>query len=70
MALPKHTGPGALTRKECGYTAPSHEELMKELEYITEEMGGTVEHLHTGDHSGRTSRKIVIEYDIKEKEKN
>ena len=27
MALPKHTGPGALTRKECGYTAPSREEL-------------------------------------------
>ena len=70
MPLPKSNGPGALTRKEFGYTAPSHEELIKELEYITEEMGGTVEHLYTGDHSGRTSRKIVIEYDIKEKEKN
>ena len=43
MVLPKHTGPGALTRKECGYTAPSHEELMKEIKYITKEMGGTLE---------------------------
>ena len=42
MALPKHTGPGALTRKECGYTAPSREELIKELEYIASEMDGTL----------------------------
>ena len=42
MALPKHTGPGALTRKECGYTAPNREQLMEELEYITLEMGGTL----------------------------
>ena len=42
MALPKHTGPGALTRKECGYTAPSHEQLIEELEYISLEMGGTL----------------------------
>ena len=42
MALPKHTGPGALTRKEGGYTGPSREELMKELEYIAEELGGTL----------------------------
>ena len=67
MALPKHTGPGALTRKECGYTAPSHEELMKEMEYITEEMGGTMTKLITSNSTGRTSKKIVIEYDIKEK---
>ena len=67
MALPKHTGPGALTRKLFGYTPPSHEQLIEELEYITEEMGGSIEYLYTGDHSGRTSSKIVIEYDIKEK---
>ena len=67
MALPKHIGPGALTRKECGYTAPSHEELMKEMEYITEEMGGTMTKLITSNSTGRTSKKIVIEYDIKEK---
>ena len=53
MALPKHTGPGALTRKECGYTAPSHEELMKEIKYITEEMGGTLT---------VKPNKIVIDY--------
>jgi len=53
MALPKHSGPGALTRKLFGYTAPSHEELMKELEYITEEMGGTLTF---------KPNKIIIDY--------
>tara|TARA_B100001113_G_scaffold324838_1_gene296704 strand:- start:350 stop:520 length:171 start_codon:yes stop_codon:yes gene_type:complete len=42
MALPKHSGPGALTRKMFGYTAPSREQLIEELEYITIEMGGTM----------------------------
>mgnify|MGYP003133279970 FL=1 len=69
MALPKHTGPGALTRKECGYTAPSHEELMKELEYITEELGGTLSVNNFSD-GYRTWKKIEIDYDKKEKEKN
>tara|TARA_B100001250_G_scaffold197743_1_gene169719 strand:- start:45 stop:245 length:201 start_codon:yes stop_codon:yes gene_type:complete len=65
MVLPKHTGPGALTRKECGYTAPSHEELMKEIKYITEEMGGNLETFDCYDKS-RNWQKIVIEYDVKE----
>jgi len=69
MALPKHTGPGALTRKECGYTAPSREELMKELEYITEELGGTLSVNNFSD-GRRTWKKIEIDYDKKEKEKN
>ena len=67
MALPKHTGPGALTRKECGYTAPSHEELMKEMECIAEEMGGTLSVLHCSDPI-RTWKKIEIVYDKKEKD--
>ena len=66
MALPKHTGPGALTRKECGYTAPSHEELMKEIKYITKEMGGTLEVFDCYD-SYNNWKKIEIIYDQKEK---
>ena len=42
MALPKHSEPGALTRKLFGYTAPSHEKLIEEMEYIAQEMGGTL----------------------------
>ena len=42
MALPKSTRPGSLTRKTFGYTAPSHEQLIEELEYISLEMGGTL----------------------------
>jgi len=42
MALPKHSGPGALTRKMFGYTAPNREQLIEELEYITIEMEGTM----------------------------
>tara|TARA_Y100001973_G_C5072380_1_gene268242 strand:- start:299 stop:517 length:219 start_codon:yes stop_codon:yes gene_type:complete len=67
MALPKSNGPGALTRKTFGYTAPSHEQLIEEMEYIAEEMGGNISELFTSNSVGRTSRKIVIEYDIKEK---
>ena len=68
MPLPKSNGPGALTRKEFGYTAPSREELMKELEYITSEMGGNLTVLNCS--SGfETWMKIEIVYDKKEKEK-
>ena len=66
MALPKHTGPGALTRKECGYTAPNHEQLIEELEYIISEMGGDLETFDCYDKS-RNWKKIIIEYNFKEK---
>ena len=59
MALPKHTGPGALTRKECGYTAPSHEQLMEELKYIIEEMDGTLEVLDCYDKSNNWQKLII-----------
>ena len=42
-------------------------ELIEELKTITGQLGGTLQQLFTADHSGRTSRKIVIEYDVKEK---
>ena len=67
MALPKHIPPGALTRKEFGYTAPNSEQLIEELEYITTEMGGTLHKLYTLRSTGRQSKKIVIEYDVREK---
>ena len=67
MPLPKSTGPGALTRKEFGYTAPSHEQLIEELKYIIEEMDGTLEVLDCYDKS-RNWQKLVIEYGIKEKD--
>tara|TARA_Y100001970_G_C13896780_1_gene681532 strand:- start:224 stop:424 length:201 start_codon:yes stop_codon:yes gene_type:complete len=64
--IPKSTGPGALTRKEFGYTAPNHEQLMEELEYISLEMGGQIEKIITLNSSGRSSEKIIIEYNVKE----
>ena len=67
MALPKSSGPGALTRKTFGYTAPSHEQLIEEMEYIAEEMGGTLSVLHCSDPI-RTWKKIEIVYDKKEKD--
>ena len=68
MPLPKSNGPGALTRKEFGYTAPSREQLIEELEYITSEMGGNLTVLNCSD-GFRTWMKIEIVYDKKEKEK-
>ena len=65
--IPKSTGPGALTRKECGYTAPNHEQLIEELEYIISEMGGHMEKIITLNSSGRSSEKITIEYNVEEK---
>ena len=64
MALPKNTGPGALTRKAFNYTAPSIEQLIEELDYITLEMGGELSHIVTLNSSGRSSKKIIIEYDV------
>ena len=65
MAIPKHTSPGALTRKQFNYTAPSYEQLIEELEYIAAEFDGKLERFTTNDSTGRQSKKIVIEYDIK-----
>ncbi len=42
-------------------------ELIAELLCITGELGGKMERLTTSDHSGRTSKKIVIEYDVQTK---
>ena len=37
------------------------------LEKIVEDIDGEMNYLTTLNHSGRTSRKIVIEYDIRDK---
>ena len=39
-------------------------ELIAELLCITGELGGEMQRLTTSDHSGRQSKKIVIEYDV------
>lgn len=39
----------------------------KILESITEVLEGNITYCTTLNHSGRTSKKIVIEYDVKEK---
>ena len=45
---------------------PSHEEFIKEIKYITEEMGGTLEVFDCYD-SSNNWQKIEIIYDQKEK---
>ena len=42
-------------------------ELIAELLCITGELGGEMHRLTTMDHSGRTSQKVVIEYNVKQK---
>tara|TARA_B100000287_G_C20588896_1_gene763405 strand:+ start:909 stop:1052 length:144 start_codon:yes stop_codon:yes gene_type:complete len=45
------------------------EELLKELKTITEKLGGELHQTSTLNSVGRTSNKIVIEYDIKNTKK-
>ena len=40
------------------------DELISQLETIADQLGGTIEYGITSDSSGRTSKKIVIEYDV------
>jgi len=43
-------------------------ELLEKAKTLAEELGGTFQQVSTLDHSGRTSQKIVIEYNIQKKE--
>ena len=43
-------------------------ELIGELNTITEQLGGNIQRLTAYDSKGRQSKKIVIEYDVKEKD--
>ena len=44
-----------------------NEEIKSDLETIVKHLDGSVTYLTTLDHSGRQSKKIVIEYDIFQK---
>jgi hypothetical protein len=43
-------------------------ELLDRLSSIVDELGGVMEKYTTSDMTGRISKKIVIEYDVKRKE--
>jgi len=43
------------------------EDLIVKVTEIADKLGGSLSHFTTHSSSGRTSNKIVIEYDIKEK---
>ena len=43
-------------------------ELIGELNTITEQLGGTIQRLTAYDSRGRQSKKIVIEYDVRDKD--
>lgn len=47
----------------------SNQELMNSLNFIVEQLKGTIEHTITLDSTGRQSKKIVIEYDVTNKNK-
>ena len=48
-------------------TKRSEKEIIAAFTHMSiAELKGTIEHFTTYDHSGRSSKKIVIEYDIKE----
>ena len=42
-------------------------DLIEELNTINEQLGGTIQRLTVYDSRGRQSKKIVIEYDVREK---
>ena len=47
------------------FECPKCKRQKEELQSIVNKLGGTMEELFTADHSGRTSNKIVIEYNRK-----
>ena len=56
-----------MTTEEDKFHYMDEGELIAELLSITGELGGTMQRLTTVDHSGSTSQKVVIEYNIKQK---
>ena len=56
-----------MTTEEDKFHYMDEGELIAELLCITGELGGTMQRLTTVDHSGRTSQKVVIEYNINQK---
>ena len=56
-----------MTAEEDKFHHLDEGDLIAELLCITGELGGTMQRLTTMDHSGRTSQKVVIEYNVKQK---
>ena len=52
-----------MTSEEDKFTGASEGDLIAELLCITGELGGKMERLTTYDSNGKTTKKIVIEYD-------
>jgi len=50
-------------------TKRNEEQILAAITHMAEnELNGTIQHLTTYDNKGTTSKKIVIEYDVKYKE--
>jgi len=49
-----------------GMVKPSKDELIEELHKIAEDLGGTCQQFGTLNSVGRSSSKIVIEYDVEQ----
>ena len=45
-------------------------DLVSEIEGLTVLLGGTITRSTTYDSTGRTSKKITIEYDVKQEKRN
>ena len=53
-----------MTSEEDKITGASEGDLISELLCITGELGGKMERLTTYDSTGKTGKKITIEYDV------
>ena len=53
--------------KDFEYTYPDEGDIISELLCITGELKGEMQRLTCVDSTGRQSKKIIIEYDVKQK---
>tara|TARA_B100001250_G_scaffold350164_1_gene321740 strand:+ start:162 stop:326 length:165 start_codon:yes stop_codon:yes gene_type:complete len=50
-------------------TKRTEKEILAAFTHMATELNGTIQHLTTYNSKGTTSKKIVIEYDVEEKER-
>ncbi len=50
-------------------TKRNETELLAAFVHMAEELGGTFKQVSTYDQTGRTSKKLTIEYNVQEKQK-
>ena len=67
--LEKNRKEEKMTTEEDRFNGSSEGDLIAELLCITGELGGKMERLTTYDSDGKTTKKIVIEYDEKIEER-